>query len=128
MGMVLEHEFPEYYRQMLTCVVNRKGVTQGRFSRIEEYLFFCFGSEAYVKGMDDDLLLPYDLNEQSKGPQWKSLLRAGEESQREDRERIFYPVIIAPERRAVVGAGDYLPLGQAPNYDLTIDGLSVVWP
>ncbi|NLZ28625.1 MAG: site-specific DNA-methyltransferase, partial [Firmicutes bacterium] len=128
LGMMLEHEFPEYYRQMVTCVVNRKGVTQGRFSRVEEYLFFCFGPEAYVKGIDDDLLLPYDPNEQNRGPQWKSLLRAGEDSQREDRERMFYPVIIDPKRHAVVGVGNYLPLGQVPNYDLIIDGLPVVWP
>ena len=31
----------EYTRQMVTIVINEKGVAQGRLSRVEEYAFFC---------------------------------------------------------------------------------------
>ena len=47
LGMLLEREFPEAYRQLVTIVINPKGVTQGRFSRVEEYALFCFGGFKY---------------------------------------------------------------------------------
>lgn len=34
---LLEDVFSDYYIQMTTDVINPKGVTQGRFSRVEEY-------------------------------------------------------------------------------------------
>jgi Adenine specific DNA methylase Mod len=37
---LLEELFPEAYIQMVTIVINPKGVTQGRFSRVEEYAIF----------------------------------------------------------------------------------------
>lgn len=36
--VLLSQLFPEYYIQMITAVTNPKGVTQGRFSRVEEYV------------------------------------------------------------------------------------------
>ena len=37
--MLLEQLFPSTYRQMVTIVTTPGGVTQGRFSRVEEYAF-----------------------------------------------------------------------------------------
>lgn len=37
LGMLLEHVFKDAYRQMVSIVVDPKGVTQERFSRVEEY-------------------------------------------------------------------------------------------
>lgn len=42
LGMLLEREFPEAHRQLVTIVINQKGVAQGRLSRAEEYALFCF--------------------------------------------------------------------------------------
>ena len=36
--MLVEEIFTNYYIQMVTAVTNPKGVTQGRFSRVEEYI------------------------------------------------------------------------------------------
>jgi len=36
LGMLLEREFPEAYRQMVTIVINQKGVEQGRLARAED--------------------------------------------------------------------------------------------
>lgn len=44
--VLLAQLFPEFYIQMITAVINPKGVTQGRFSRVEEYVIYCFAPNA----------------------------------------------------------------------------------
>ncbi|NWG76214.1 MAG: site-specific DNA-methyltransferase, partial [Rubrivivax sp.] len=127
LGMLLEREFPEAYRQLVTIVINPKGVTQGRFSRVEEYALFCFGSQAFVKGLGDDLLSPVERDANS-APRWKGLLRSGTNARRHDRHKMFFPVLIDKERQAVVGAGDYLPLDQDPELGAEIEGYAAAWP
>jgi adenine-specific DNA-methyltransferase len=127
LGMLLEREFPEAYRQLVTIVINPKGVTQGRFSRVEEYALFCFGSQAFVKGLGDDLLSPVERNANST-PRWKGLLRSGTNARRQDRHKMFFPVLIDKERQAIVGAGDYLPLDQDPELGAEVEGYAAAWP
>lgn len=45
---LIDEVFPEAYVQMVTYVINPKGVTQGRFSRVEEYAIYCFMPQAMV--------------------------------------------------------------------------------
>lgn len=127
LGMLLEQEFPEAYRQLVTIVINPKGVTQGRFSRVEEYALFCFGNQAFVKGLSDDLLSPIE-SIANNVPRWKGLLRSGTNARRQDRHKMFFPVLIDKARHAIVGAGDYLPLDQHPDLDAEIDGYGAAWP
>jgi adenine-specific DNA-methyltransferase len=127
LGMLLEREFPEAYRQMVTVVINPKGVTQGRFSRVEEYALFCFAPQAFVKSLGDDLLSAVERRS-SNAPRWKGLLRSGTNARRRDRHKMFFPVLIDQDRQAVIGAGDYLPLGQDPDIDARIDGYIAAWP
>lgn len=129
LGMLLESLFPDAYRQMVTIVVNPKGVTQGRFSRVEEYAIFCFMKDAYVKGVSDDLLTFIKNNgTKSKSPRWKGLLRSGTSARRQDRKGMFYPVLVDPVRGAVVGVGNPLPLEEEPDLEATIEGYAVAWP
>lgn len=122
--------------QMVTIVINPKGVTQGRFSRVEEYAFFVFLGGAGVSSIGDDLLTigADDLERAAKSeglekrPRWKGLLRSGTNARRVDRQNLFYPVLIDANREAVLDAGDPLPLGEAPNFKRKIRGLSPVWP
>lgn len=124
LGCLLEEVFPDYYRQMVTIVVNPKGVTQGRFSRVEEYAQFCFANGAYVKGLRDDLLTLDEAGSNShKIPRWKGLLRSGTNARRQDRHKMFFPVLIDTHRKAIVGAGDFLPLNKMPDLKAKIDGL-----
>jgi len=128
---LLEDVFPETYVQMVTIVINPGGVTQGRFSRVEEHAVFCFFGDAKVSNGGDDLLTssdPTHLNTEGLEPQWESLLRRGTGSKREDRKTMFYPVVIDPERGAVVDVGEPLPFDQKPNLNLKIKGLPVAWP
>lgn len=129
LGCLLEEVFPDYYRQMVTIVVNPKGVTQGRFSRVEEYAQFCFANGAYVKGLRDDLLTLDEAGSNShKIPRWKGLLRSGTNARRQDRHKMFFPVLIDTHRKAIVGAGDFLPLNKMPDLKAKIDGLAAAWP
>jgi len=129
LGMLLEVLFPEAYRQLVTIVVNPKGVTQGRFSRVEEYAIFCFMKGAFVKGLQDDLLTPIEAGKStSSKPRWKGLLRSGTNARRIDRDKMFFPVLIDKNRHAIVGAGDYLPLPDVPDLDAKIDGYEAAWP
>lgn len=122
---LLEELFPDFYIQMTTDVINPKGVTQGRFSRVEEYNIFCFAPDAYVADSDDNLLNPPELK---KVPRWKGLLRSGTDAQREDRENMFYPVLIDESIGAVAKVGDPLPLEIIPNIEERIEGYPVAWP
>ncbi len=129
LGCLLEQEFPEFYRQMVTIVVNPKGVTQGRFSRVEEYALFCFDKGAFVKGLSDDLLTLIDAGAtNNKIPRWKGLLRSGTNARRQDRHKMFFPVLIDTARHALVGAGNYLPLDEMPDLESRIDGYAAAWP
>ena len=110
---------------MTTDVINPKGVTQGRFSRVEEYNIFCFAPNAFVADGSDNLLNP---PEEKKYPRWKGLLRSGTDALRTDRENMFYPVFIDKTINKVVGAGEALPLGVDPDVEAEVDGYSVAWP
>ncbi len=122
---MLEELFPEFYIQMITAVINPKGVTQGRFSRVEEYVIYCFAPNAYVEDSDDNLLNPPD---RQRKPRWKGLLRSGTDALRADRESMFYPVLIDSSKQMVIQAKDYLPLPKTPNISEKIDGYDVAWP
>jgi adenine-specific DNA-methyltransferase len=118
--------------QTVTVVVNPKGVTQGRFSKVEETLVYCFNPAAELRGKADDYLTPEpdDGFEASRGtrPRWKGLLRSGGDARREDREDMFYPILIDAGRGAAVGVGKPLPIEIDPKLDATIDGYAAAWP
>jgi len=128
LGCLLEQTLPEFYRQMVTIVVNPKGVTQGRFSRVEEHAIFCFRGTATVKGIRDDLLTPVQELGSNKSPRWKGLLRSGTNARRADRKNMFFPVIVDPARGAIVGVGETLLYPEKPNMKARIKGLPVAWP
>lgn len=123
---LLEELFPEAYIQMVTIVINPKGGTQGRFSRVEEYAIFCFMPNAYVAGGSDPLL--GEIKTASMKPRWKGLLRSGADSRREDSKNQFYPILIDAEKNKLVKALEPLPYPEKPDLGAKIDGYDVVWP
>ncbi len=129
---LLGEMFAEKELQQTTIVVNPKGVTQGRFSRVEEFALFAFGAAAMPEGKTDDYLTPEpdDGFEFVVGtrPRWKGLLRSGTNARREDRDNMFFPVLIDMDRGAVVGTGDPLPLGNEPDLKKKINGYTAAWP
>jgi adenine-specific DNA-methyltransferase len=110
LGMLLEKVFKDAYRQIITIVINPKGVTQGRFSRVDEYAFFCFFGNSSTVGRGDDLLTPgiddeeaVEENGDPRKPRWKGLLRSGTNARRQDRKKMFFPR--ADRRQARRGTG-----------------------
>lgn len=128
LGMLLEREFPEAWRQLVTIVINQKGVAQGRLSRAEEYALFCFNPDVTLAPHHDDLLSP-DRGDAKRfqTPRWEWLLRGGTNSRREDRYGLFFPITIDPERRKIVAIGDPLPRDQQPDLGNLADQRTA-WP
>ena len=121
---LMEQVFSEFYIQMVICVTNPTGATQGRFSRIEEYAIYCFASDAYVDSYDDPMI---GENATTKNVRWKSLLRSGTSARREDRKNMFYPVYVNSQKGVVIKAGTSLPFEEEPSFE-PVDGYEVAWP
>jgi adenine-specific DNA-methyltransferase len=128
LGMLLEREFPDAYRQMVTIVINQKGVAQGRLSRAEEYALYCFNPCVTLAPSHDDLLSP-DRGESRRfqTPRWEWLLRGGTNSRREDRYGLFFPITIDPEKRKIVEIGDPLPPDLQPDLR-KLSSRRIAWP
>ena len=92
LGLLLEQEFPDANRQMITIVVTPGGVTQGRFSRVEEHALFCFNKDASPSLCADDFLSS-DTNGTPKPAQsgWQSLIRRGVSARRGGSLRYVLP-------------------------------------
>src|SRR5579862_9811880 len=58
LGNLLESLFPECGIQLVTIVINQKGVAQGRLARVEEYAYFVHMPDARIETHQDDLLSP----------------------------------------------------------------------
>lgn len=128
LGMLLEREFPEAYRQLVTIVINQKGVAQGRLSRAEEYALFCFNPGVTLAAHHDDLLSP-DRGDAKRfqTPRWEWLLRGGTNSRREDRYGLFFPITVDPEKRKIIEIGDPLPPDQQPDLS-NLSNRRTAWP
>lgn len=128
LGVLLEQHFPEYLRQMVTIVINEKGVAQGKLSRVEEYAFFCFGPKAEIPPQQDDLLVPDRKDSKTfLLPRWERLLRGGTNSRRQDRKQLFFPVYVDPTVPKIVDFGEPLPFEQEPKLHPR-DEKRIAWP
>ena len=124
---LLENIFPESYIQMATIVINRKGVAQGRLARVEEYAIYVFMSDAFIPAYFDDYLTQTEISAEISKPRWERLLRGGNNSLREDRPKMFYPVRIDPVKKKIIGAGEILPLDELPDMS-DVESKTVAWP
>ena len=125
---LLEELMPEMYIQMVSIVINPKGSTRGRFSRVEEYALFCFMPDAYVQSGSDSMLGEQIEESEHIQPRWKGLLRSGIGSARSDSPNLFYPILIDEVNNRIVRAETTVPLGITPDYNAKIEGYSVAWP
>lgn len=124
---LVDELFPEAYIQMVTYVINPKGVTQGRFSRVEEYAIYCFMPHAMVPRSNDNLLNVVE-DKRTLKPRWKVLLRSGTNSRRADIKNMFYPIYVDLERGRVVSAGESLPFDQEPILNEKVGDYYTAWP
>lgn len=122
LGLLLRQEFPEARVQMISTIINPKGVsTVGGFRRADEYLFFVMlgavaparlplGAEwsPSPRGAAES---PAEGSSQPTEPAWSSMMRRGSNSARTDRPTMFYPIYADPEGTRIVHVGDPLPAG-----------------
>lgn len=120
MGLLLEQLFPEARIQMISTVINPKGVPRDGFSRVDEYIFVAqFGSSEIIGG----------IKEGSAGTEvrWRGLTRTGANGVRSKSPGAFYPIYFDTAGK-IVEVGDALPIGQDASSVPTRDGMVAAWP
>ena len=120
LGLLLEQVFPESRIQMVSSVINPKGVPRDGFSRVDEYIFVAqFGSSEIVG----------EIKEGSGGTEvrWRGLTRTGANGTRSKSPGAFYPIYFN-EAGKIVDVGDALPIGQDASSVAPRKGLIAVWP
>lgn len=132
LGCLLEEMFPEARMQTISNVINRKGVAKAReFSRCDEYLIFLFFGEAGPALTKDNMLDDEGSRETkaASGTTWLPMRRAGTNSLRKDRPKLFYPIYVDLESQKIINAG------VAPSDDIHIscnftisDNAVEIWP
>lgn len=91
LGCLLEEMFPSANIQMVTDIINPKGVSRGSlFSRAEEYIYYVFIGKATINLGKSDMLR--SDSSKSERIRWASLQRSGSNSRRFERPNLFYPI------------------------------------
>lgn len=128
LGCLLEELFPNATIQMITSVINPKGsAREGRFSRVEEYLYFVMlGKASIVPGKYDMLRETKDLSKRSV--RWAGLMRNGEGSSRSRIPSLFYPIFIDAQTGKYHSVGEPLPPTKNRNEIKCPDGTIALFP
>jgi adenine-specific DNA-methyltransferase len=135
LGLLLEQVFAEAEVVMITSVISAKGaVRPGRFSRVEEHIFFVFLGEAKVKWWTSNLLPSggdedkKEANKEFAPIEWLLLRRWEPTSVRSARPNQFYPIFVHKVDGRIASIGDPIP----PEIDRTTvpvpQGTVAIWP
>jgi len=135
LGLLLEQVFPESEVVMITSVISAKGaVRPGRFSRVEEHIFFVFLGEAKVKWWTSNML-PSGGNEDKRSANnelapidWLLLRRREPTSVRSARPNQFYPIFVGIADGHIHSIGDAISPGVDRNSVPVPDGTLAIWP
>ena len=129
LGCLLEEMFPAARIQMISTVINVKGVAREQeFSRVNEYIYIVQIGESHVEALPlgEEWLGKVRSSGRNK-LRLGSLLRSGSNSERSHSPGCFYPMYFTPEGE-FVKAGDPIPLGVDRNSVPVPDGLVAIWP
>ncbi|MBL8778275.1 MAG: hypothetical protein JNK12_20220 [Acidimicrobiales bacterium] len=130
LGLLLEQVFPSARTQMVSSVVNRKGVPRKQgFARADEYLFFTFiGDTPPAVHTNDMLSDPRPQPSSGDLVTWVGLRRRGSEWRRSDRPGSFFPLYVDAETGEVVDAGEPLSIDTPRSAVPERAGCLTVWP
>lgn len=127
LGMLLEQIFPEAAIQMISSVINPKGSARtGRFSRVDEYIYFVFFGIARVTPWRTDMLR--EVNEDGRSVRWAGLMRNGEGSRRTRIPSMFFPIFIDKETGQYHSTGEPPPVDVRPNEIPVPEGTIAIFP
>lgn len=115
LGCLLEESFPGADIQMVSSVINPKGSARlGRFSRVDEYIFFVYIGKGEIYPDKSDMLR--ESNDEERNVRWAGLMRNGEGSNRSRIPSLFYPIFIDKDTGTFHSVGQPLP-PDANRYD-----------
>lgn len=136
LGCLLEEMFPEARIQMVSSVINPKGVSSTiGFKRADEYLFFVmFGTSAPCPlplGSEwspsfAKVIAGTDIPAREEELGWTSMMRRGTSAHRADRPGLFYAIFVNPTTKMIQHVGNSIPAGL--HCDKEIPGLRQVLP
>lgn len=127
LGMLLEQIFPEATIQMISSVINPKGSARtGRFSRVDEYIYFAFFGNSKVTPWRTDMLR--EVNEDGRSVRWAGLMRNGEGSRRTRIPSMFFPIFIDKETGQYHSTGEPPPVDVKPNEIPVPEGTTAIFP
>jgi adenine-specific DNA-methyltransferase len=120
LGLLLEQSFPDARIQMLSSVINPKGVPRDGFSRVDEYIFVCQFGDIEVQGQ---------IKEGSAGKEvrWRGLTRTGANGVRSKSPGAFYPILFDLSGR-IDHIGEALAPDKGQNDYKPPKGLRAAWP
>jgi adenine-specific DNA-methyltransferase len=123
LGLLLEQTFPEADVQMVSSVINRKGVVRtNELTRTNEFIYFVkFGSVRLVA----------EREQSDEKVRWASLRRFEDSSRRsgpQPRPDQFYPIFIGADSGRIESIGESLPAGVDRSTIADKAGCLTVWP
>ncbi|MDH5897771.1 site-specific DNA-methyltransferase [Vibrio splendidus] len=120
LGLLLEQVFPEARIQMISSVINPKGVPRDGFSRVDEYIYTVQIGDCKVAG---------EIQQESAGKEvrWRGLARTGANGIRSKSPGAFYPILFNANGN-LVEIGDSLPIDESADSYIPPEGLIAVWP
>jgi adenine-specific DNA-methyltransferase len=127
LGLLLEQMFPEATIQMVSSVINPKGSARtGRFSRVDEYLFFAYFGNAVLSAWRTDMLR--DDATAKREVRWAGLMRNGEGSRRDRIPSMFFPIFLDSKTGAFHSVGEPPELNVKREAIKAPQGTIALWP
>jgi adenine-specific DNA-methyltransferase len=127
LGLLLEQMFPDASIQMVSSVINPKGSSRtGRFSRVDEYIYFVFIGSASVAPWRSDMLR--EVEGEGRKVRWAGLMRNGEGSRRQRIPSMFFPIYIDAETGEYHSTGEPPPPEVRPEDVPSPPGTLPIWP
>lgn len=124
LGLLLQQTFPEARMQMVSSVINAKGIIrENEFSRTNEFLFFLF--------IGNHRITPEVTNNKKDEVRWASLRRSDTESARGTQKggpAQFYPIYVDEMTGSIRKIGSPLPHDQDASTVPAIQGCITVLP
>lgn len=130
LGLLLEQTFPEGVIQMVSNVINRAGSPRtGRFSRVDEYIYYVFFGESKVTPWTTTMLADGSELDSAKMPTvWFTAVRRGSGASREESKSLFYPVVIDRATGEFIRVGDPVPKGVSRDSVPMASNELPIWP
>lgn len=124
LGCLLEQMFPEARIQMVSTLVNPKGVTRNGFRRADEYIYVVMIGTASPCPLDLGIeWSPSAIKSKHEGKNniamlgWTSMMRRGSHSSRQERMGLYYAIYVDPVSKNIKKIGKSLPQGVDKDTD-----------